>query len=91
MDMRVSIKLTSDAAAQLQGHASATDATRVLLDRTGEAGVTLEPMHPGVDDDELRTWYYADVDDERTDEVLDRLRHDEAIEAAYVKPPESLP
>lgn len=89
--MRVSIKLTSDAAAQLQGSASASEPTRTLLETTGQAGVTLEPMHPGVDDDELRTWYYADVDDERTDEVLDRLRHDAAIEAAYVKPPESLP
>jgi len=77
--MRVSIKLTSDAAA------------RALLEKTREDGVTLEPMHPGVDDDELRTWYYADVDDERTDEVLDRLRREDSIEAAYVKPPESLP
>lgn len=80
--MRVSIKLTSDAA---------SESARTLLETAAQASVTLEPMHPGVDDDELRTWYYADVDDERTEEVLDRLRRDEAIEAAYVKPPESLP
>ena len=77
--MRVSIKLTSDAAA------------RGVFDKTGEAGVTLEPMHPGVDDDELRTWYYADVDDERAEEVAERLRREEGIEAAYIKPDESLP
>lgn len=89
--MRVSIKLNADAAAEWQGIAPESDATRTLREKTGEAGVTLEPVHPGVDDDELRTWFYADVDDDRLDEVLDRLQAEEAIEAAYVKPPESLP
>jgi hypothetical protein len=89
--MRVSIKLNVDAAAELQGIAPESDATRALREKTDEVGVTLEPMHPGVDDDELRTYFYADVNDDRLDEVLDRLRAEDAIEAAYVKPPEALP
>ena len=89
--MRVSIKLNADAAAELQGIAPESDTTRALREKTRDAGVTLEPMHPGVDDDELRTYFYADVNDDRVDEVLDRLRAEDAIEAAYVKPPESLP
>jgi hypothetical protein len=56
-----------------------------------EHGVTLMPMHPGVDDSTLASYFTADVDDDQVETVLDALRSSAAIEAAYVKPADELP
>lgn len=89
--MRVSIKLTADAAAELCGEAPRTERSRRLEKKMNGAGVDLQPMHPGVDDPELRTYFSADVDDDSVDRVLEELRDSEDIEGAYVKPPDALP
>lgn len=90
--MRVSIKLNPASAAELTGKAPASQSTRSLLAAAEEAGVVFEPTHPGVDDAELRTWFHADVADPASgDELLSRLQTEEAIESAFVKPPDEPP
>jgi hypothetical protein len=89
--MRVSIKLTPRAAAELYGDGTASELKERLAATAERAGTSLEPMHPDADDNELRTYFYADVEDDRVDELLERLREDQEIEGAYVKPPDALP
>jgi hypothetical protein len=89
--MRISLKLNAQTAAELTGQEAASGETRALVDLAESAGVHLEPMHEAVDDDELRTWFHLDVQDERVDELLERLRKRDDVESAYVKPPDALP
>lgn len=89
--MRVSIKLTPKAAAELYEEGTGSELKERLAATAKRAGTTLEPMHPSEADDELRTYFYADVEDDRVDELLERLREDQEIEGAYVKPPDALP
>jgi hypothetical protein len=89
--MRVSIKLTADAAAELDGRAPKSDHTRRLEELVARAGATLVPMHPEAPTDELRSFFFAEVEDDRAEELLGELQASDEIEGAYVKPPDALP
>jgi hypothetical protein len=55
-------------------------------------GTTLRPMHPGVNDPNLASYYYAETPDQPTaEQVIARLRQCNSVEAAYLKPPEGPP
>ena len=55
-------------------------------------GLTLEPMHRDTDDPTLQSYFVVEVPDHATAQrVMARLRQLEAVEAAYVKPPDELP
>jgi hypothetical protein len=52
----------------------------------------LEPVHPGVEDPLLASYFMAEVPDSTTAEwVIIHLRKSKAIEAAYRKPTDELP
>jgi hypothetical protein len=90
--MRVSIKLESQAASELHGNAATTSRTRAVVETARRHGAALRPMHPGTDDPELRSYFFADVDEEaRAEELAKSLREHEAVEGAYIKPPDALP
>ena len=70
---------------------------RVLRAKAEEAGsnsealgvpeVTLEPLHPGVDDPEFARYFVAQLPDEATaEEAVRRLRARPGVVSAYVKP-----
>lgn len=57
---------------------------------TEELGVVPEPQHPGIDDPELSSYFSIEVPDAaEAERVIDRLRNSEAIEGAYLKPPDA--
>lgn len=89
--MQVTVQVRGDVAPALHGRGGATAAVEQLQLLTNELGVTLEPTHPGSDDPLLAPWFTAEVPDEQADRVLEALRSNELIEAAYVKPPAELP
>lgn len=89
--MRVSIKMTPQAAAELHGDVAGSELKERLAATAEDVGTSLEPMHPATEDYELRTYFYADVDDNRVDELIERLNQEQEIEGAYVKPPDALP
>jgi len=90
--MRVSIKLDSQAAGELHRGAPATQRTRAVVQTVRKHGAAIQPMHPGTDDPELRSYFFADVDEDAAAEELARaLRDHEAVEGAYTKPPDALP
>jgi hypothetical protein len=52
----------------------------------------LEPLHPGAEEPHLASYFTVEVQDPATaDQVIARLKHCHAIEAAYLKPPDELP
>ena len=59
---------------------------------TNELAIELRAMHPGSTDPALRTWFVADVPDgARGARILEQLRRNPLIAAAYSKPPEAMP
>jgi hypothetical protein len=87
--MRITMQVEPGIAKALHAETAAGDAgIRELVRR---AGGTLIPMHPGVSDPELQRFFVVEVPDPRVPELLDQLRQQPAVQAAYVKPPEALP
>jgi hypothetical protein len=90
--MQITVVLRPDAAADLRGAQPSLEVSRALLRDAGRLGVELRPTHPGVGDELLTPFYHVDVDDPaQAGRVLERLRAAEAVESAYVKPPDALP
>ena len=60
-----------------------------LLVLASRLGVNLQPMHPGVADAELGSYYYANIaDPDIAAGVVSELLRSAEVEAAYVKPPD---
>jgi len=67
-------------------------ATKELIVAAHDMGVTLEPMHPNVDDENLALYFSVSAENgEAAQRIAERLRSLKAVEAAYLKPPETIP
>jgi hypothetical protein len=63
-----------------------------VVEITTELGKILRPMHPGCADPTLASYFVIEVADEvDAEDVIARLLECDAVEGAYVKPPEDLP
>ena len=88
--MRVIVQLRDDppAAADRQG----TRASGRLASVLDDYALTARPLDPGTTDPTLRRFYTIDLPPEvSVDDLLDRLRTLDGVEAAYVKPPDEMP
>ncbi len=87
--MYVTIRLRSDA------RATTDERDGLPADLATEAddlGVRILPMHPGVVDEQLSRYFYAELDDpSRAADVAERLAHVASVDGAYIKPPEGPP
>ena len=89
--MLITLKLGRDAALALHDRGPHTELSRNLVTRTGDLGLSLNPVHPNTPDADLQTYFFVNVDNpDWVSRVLTQLRSVNAVEAAYVKPPESL-
>lgn len=89
--MYVTVRLAPDVARALH-HREQTARSEEVASATRELGVTLVPIHPGIEDGELMRYFAIEVPSQPVaDGVIQRLRRCAAIDAAYVKPPEALP
>lgn len=87
--MYVTVRVRPDVVAALRDRRLARPDIRDALRTIDELDLSLEPMHPGIDDPQLASYFQVDVPDQRTaDRVAAKLRTSPAIEAAYVKPRE---
>ncbi len=84
-------RLGGRAAAEVRGEGPVREGTRRLIEAARTHGASLQPMHPGAHDRESRSYFVADVEDEQADAALRTLRAHEAVEGAFVKPPDALP
>jgi hypothetical protein len=90
--MQVIVRVRPDVAPALHGRQPPTQASEAILQAMTELGVVLEPMHPGVEDPSLASFFMIEVPDPASAErVIARLQQSQAIEAAYLKPPDALP
>jgi hypothetical protein len=63
------------------------DDVEPVVAAAAQLGVTLHPLHPGVDDPELSAWYVTSPseDEEATASALQALP---GVDSAYPKPPD---
>jgi hypothetical protein len=90
--MRVTVQLDPKIARTLIHGESSEKACPELAEVLDTLTVSLVPLHPGVDDGTLSSYFAVDVPDYKTAEtVVRRLRPCRGIRAAYVKPVDALP
>jgi hypothetical protein len=89
--MRITLELDAEAARALQRPATVQPlpaGVAELRQLAATLALDLQPLHPGVADPRLATYFFADVADVA---ALDRLRSCTAVVAAYAKPAEAAP
>jgi hypothetical protein len=90
--MRVTIQLTDEVARALRKQSPVTPAAQQVSRLAHELGIELVPLHHRTDDRDLRRYFTADLPaSERADRIVEVLRRDPSVTAAYVKPPEAMP
>lgn len=90
--MRITIRVRPDAAKDLRYRQATTPAATEVFQRAAELGMVLEPVHPNVSDPRLASYYTAEVPDRATAErAIAYLQQCRAVEAAYIKPPDTMP
>jgi hypothetical protein len=88
--MWITVQAHPQAAAALHGRETPDSQIEQLRRQLEELGLSLAAMHPGETDPLLAPYFTVEVPDdpELAARVLAILEGSEAIEAAYVKPPE---
>lgn len=86
-DVSITVQVIPEVARALAGDDTPSEDAQRFIDAASRRTTSLEPVHPGVDDPSLATWFTLTVrtaDD--AERLLDELRDDPAVEAAYIKP-----
>jgi hypothetical protein len=90
--MKITVHLRPDAGLNSDKQQQTTPQANEVAEAVKDLGVTLEPMHPGAESPRLSNSFAVEVPDAATaEQVINRLQNCEAVEAAYLKPPEALP
>ena len=90
--MKLVVQVTPEAAKEIREQHYDNKASNELIVAAQDMGVVLEPMHPDVDDENLALYFSVSAEDAETAQrIAERLRNLEAVDAAYLKPPEILP
>ena len=90
--MQLTTRVRSDVASVLHHRRAAAPGSEELLQAAEELGMVLEPVHPNAEDPHLAPYFTVEVPDAATAErVIAGLQNCEAVEAAYLKPPEAMP
>jgi hypothetical protein len=90
--MKVIVHLHPGARFNSDSHQQTSLQASEVAKRVKDLGLTLEPIHPGVESPRMTNSFAVEVTDAATaEQVVNRLQSCEAVEAAYFKPPEALP
>ena len=91
MSMQIVIKLAASAIDSSSPATICPSAGRALIEVCSRRKIELVPMHPGVRDAELGTYFKAQVPDAQAADILQELQHTSGVEAAYSKPADAMP
>ena len=90
--MQLTTRVRSDVASVLHHRRAAAPGSEELLQAAEELGMVLEPVHPNAEDPHLAPYFTVEVSDPATaEQAISRLQDCEAVEAAYLKPPDEMP
>lgn len=90
--MNITLQVRSDIAPELHQSRPDSHAAHELMQTIQQLGLDLHPLHRGTSDATLAQFFIAIApDDSDIAQVLAQLRACEAVESAYVKPPDELP
>lgn len=90
--MEVRAQLHPEVAETVSSPEGRTPKADAVLEVVSKLGMSLEALHPGHSDPQLRTHYRVEAPDEQTaDQVREALAGLEGVEAAYLQPPDALP
>ena len=90
--MEIVVQVSANMAQALHQLEPGTPESDALVDMMETFNLTLEPMHRGVDDPTLQSYFVVEAPDSNTAQcVIDRLQQTDGIEAAYIKPAGELP
>lgn len=89
---RVVVQVVPEAVQPLRRNDFLSPEIRELGQLLGEFNVTLRPTHSETRDPDLSTWFETDAPDVSTAQrIATTLSRNDAVKAAYVKPPEEAP
>jgi hypothetical protein len=92
MATNVIVQIRPEAARELGERRTETPGAKEVAEAASALGVSLEQMHPGVEDESLAQYFTVEVPEhDAVKAVVERLMKCEAVEAAYVKPSEGMP
>lgn len=95
--MKITVQIRLDIARELQVQSSSEEgmnspAASKILNLASEFGVSLEPIHPGIDDPWLLPFFMIEVDDAvLAQRLIPCLLELDEVEAAYLKPMDAPP
>ena len=88
----ITVQLRQDAAAEVAGAGATSPEARDVVEAVAQHGLELVPVDPRAGDPVLESFFRIQAPDEATArELTEALTGLEAVEAAYVKPPDALP
>ncbi len=87
MSAQISVKLSMDAAARFRSQTPTNASSGELPELIRRLGIELLPVHPGIDDPELASYFVAQVPDRNTaEQFAARLLGCGDVEGAYYSP-----
>lgn len=90
--MQITVHLHSDVARELAERSPPSAATQALQQTIARLDLTLQPLHPGTNDPELKTQFWIEVPTQAmAEQVIQQLLQLKATEGAYFKPLDALP
>lgn len=90
--MQVTVQVSPNVARSRRQLSPSTEESEELLRVMETFALKLEPLHHNTDDSVLLSYFTVEVQDNTTAQrMIDRLQQLEAVEAAYIKPPDELP
>jgi hypothetical protein len=91
-NMRITVQLDPNLAREFTQRGARKKQCPELANLLQSLSVNLVPLHPGAQDDALRSYFAIEVPDfETAANIVKQLRPCRGIRAAYVKPAEALP
>jgi hypothetical protein len=88
----ITVKVAKDIVSAIQKKRSNGNLADQILDAEQKFGVALKPLHDDVNNIDLSTYFVIDVSNSsKAQDILTHLRRCKGIEAAYIKPHDSLP
>jgi len=90
--MQVTVHLSPEAARELNSLRTVRRSTNALMNQLGQLKIELLPLHPGIDDPELATHFYATIASEmEANKLIGKLLELPSVTAAYIKPHDEPP